>query len=127
MPEYKEWVAYLDKPMVLLAFILLLFATAFVAMTHQKDSQLSSKGLNLLFVLALVIVGFVVFNPQQPQATQVKQNEHSAASAIAPPVEKPLPNSVEPRQPYEPEMVKIPNTHYEMGRYEVTQGQWQAV
>lgn len=32
-----------------------------------------------------------------------------------------------PRQPYEPEMIAIPNQSYEMGKYEITQGQWKAV
>jgi formylglycine-generating enzyme required for sulfatase activity len=31
------------------------------------------------------------------------------------------------RQPYEPEMVRIPGKNYEMGRYEVTQAQWRLV
>jgi formylglycine-generating enzyme required for sulfatase activity len=129
MSEYKEWVPYLHDPLVLAAFVLLLFASAFFLLTRHKDSQLMNKGLNFLFILALLLVGLVFFKVQQ--STPAMATTVSAPTVVTQPATLvPQPVIVAPVAPvrlsYEPEMVAIPNTHYAIGKYEVTVAQYLA-
>jgi formylglycine-generating enzyme required for sulfatase activity len=64
----------------------------------------------------------------QAAAERIRQRQEAAAARVSQAAAaRPAPVVQVARQANEPDMVRIPNTNYEMGKYEVTQGQWKAV
>lgn len=58
----QNWIAYLNDPLVLGGFVLLIFAGVFKLMLGKKNSAgLWNTALNYLFVLAMLIIGLAFF------------------------------------------------------------------
>jgi membrane protein implicated in regulation of membrane protease activity len=82
--DYSEWAKYLNNPLVLVAFALLMFTMAAITLSAFSSKPLKQqKGLLLLFVLVAVITIFglrLAFNKQNMETVVPKNNIEQKSS-----------------------------------------------